>query len=212
MENGNPNYLKVLKAQPLWELDFPSWIHLGLALHQASIHSKTLYPSALSLQQGCFTFQKVMRCCTIHGFERQTSCCHEPGRGLGSLSDITKIFVSIKWNTQILSFLENSIILIIRKSWWSECSFEQDLYDVIQWHAWATTSGLCLCLSAGSQLEKGHLLRPSLVQSWMAWLEKCQPEPSPGELGFLWKKAKYGSVPAASRTVHDMCSRSQCSE
>lgn len=42
----------------------------------------------------------------------------------------------------------------------------------------------------------------SLAQSWMAWQEKCQPEPSPGALDFLWKKAKYGFVPAASRTTH----------
>lgn len=52
--------------------------HLGfiLALHciKHLFIQKKLYPSALGLQQGCFSFQNAMRCCTIHLFERrQTS-------------------------------------------------------------------------------------------------------------------------------------------
>lgn len=52
--------------------------HLGfiLALHciKHLFIQKKLYPSALGLQQGCFSFQKAMHCCTIHLFERrQTS-------------------------------------------------------------------------------------------------------------------------------------------
>lgn len=50
--------------------------------------------------------------------------------------------------------------------------------------------------------KKAACSAQSLAQSWMAWQGKCQPEPNPGELGFLWKKAKYGFVPAASRPAH----------
>lgn len=67
---------------------------------------------------------------------------------------------------------------------------------------WETQAQSCAC---DSQLEVrwggAACSAPSLARSWMAWQGKCQPQPSPGELSFLWKKAKYGFVPAVSRTA-----------
>lgn len=136
VSGGNPNYFKLLKAQPFSELCFPSWNHFGLALHQAFIHLKHSVPLFSSKDVSVlvpFTYWK--------GRAEQIRLLPHTWKR------------SIKWNIKILCFLENSVILIIRKSWWSECSMERDLYDVTQWHAWATASGLCLCLSAGEELD-----------------------------------------------------------
>lgn len=207
--NGTNEYLEVTQTILKFSRTWFSILDSFWPRTASSIYSFLLYPSVQSVQQGCFSFQKVMCSCAIYylkGDKLAVQIKLLPWTWdlvLVPLSDIIRIPITTKWNSQILSFSR------IQLHWLLKVLVKRVFFQ----------AGPLRCSTVACP---GHRLCAVLV--CLSWKSAGEGPPAPAELGSeldgvtgemsataesRWaglpvkKKAKYGFVPAASRTAHD---------